>query len=433
MIKPAFRATLYILLLAMGLSTQAQNITKSPYSIIGLGELVYSGNAQSYALGQTTQGYRSAFVVNYLNPASYSAFLTTNIEAGATLSMATIKGAANTSQVNNSWISYINFGIPLSAKRGIGFSFGAAPYSSVGYNIKSEVSIPQDTFSILAQNNYLGRGGLTKFYFGYGMRLHRMVSAGFNANYVYGEISNTTQLLIPSKYNMFNTNEDNSYFMNGWLLDFGTQIHDTFSVYRKNEHIEYNWVLGGTYTPSSNFAGEQNYLLRSLPIGSSTGIRDTIFKEEAATGTVVSPASWKVGFSFARRDKWGIMADVKATNWNDFTALGRKDSLRNSLSYHLGFSYIPDSKSKNILGRIEYRVGGRYEKSNLAVFGTGVDVTALTFGAGIPMGRTRSRLNVGAEWMQRGTTENGLIQENYFRVFVGITFADKWFYRYRYD
>ncbi len=232
---------------------------------------------------------------------------------------------------------------------------------------------------------------------------------------------------------MFNTNEDNSYFMNGWLLDFGTQIHDTFSVYRKNEHIEYNWVLGGTYTPSSNFAGEQNYLLRSLPIGSSTGIRDTIFKEEAATGTVVSPASWKVGFSFARRDKWGIMADVKATNWNDFTALGRKDSLRNSLSYHLGFSYIPDSKSKNILGRIEYRVGGRYEKSNLAVFGTGVDVTALTFGAGIPMGRTRSRLNVGAEWMQRGTTENGLIQENYFRVFVGITFADKWFYRYRYD
>ena len=70
MIKSAFKATLYILLLAMGLSTQAQNITKSPYSIIGLGELVYSGNAQSYAMGQTTKGYRSGVVGHYIHPAS---------------------------------------------------------------------------------------------------------------------------------------------------------------------------------------------------------------------------------------------------------------------------------------------------------------------------------------------------------------------------
>ncbi len=433
MIKSAFQALFCVILISLSLGLKAQNITKSPYSIIGLGELVYTGNAQTYSLGQTNQGFRTPFAVNYLNPASYSAFLTTNIEAGATYSLANISGANSSSQVNNSWISYINFGVPLSAKRGIGFSFGAAPYTSVGYNIVSEVQIPQDTFSILAQNNYVGRGGLTKFYLGYGMRLHRLVSVGANANYVYGEVSNTTQLLIPSKYNMFNTNEDNSYFVNGWLIDLGTQLHDTFSILKQNERIEYNWVVGANYTPQTNFAGEQNYLLRSLPIGSSTGIKDTIFKEESAAGTVVSPASWKLGFSFARKDKWALMADVKGTNWSDFTALGRKDSLRNSLSYHLGFSYIPDSKSKNILGRIEYRLGGRYEKSNLAVFGTGVDVLAITAGLGIPMGRTRSRLNLGAEWMQRGTLENGLIKEEYFRVFIGITFADKWFYRYRYD
>jgi long-subunit fatty acid transport protein len=436
MIKFANKALFSAMLYACSFGAQAQNITKSPYSIIGLGELVYTGNAQTYSLGQANQGYRSPFSVNYLNPASYSAFLTTNIEAGATYSSAVISGATNSSEVSNSWISNINFGIPLSTKRGIGFSFGAAPYTSVGYNIKSDVIIPQDpqdTFSILAQNNFIGRGGLTKFYLGYGMRLHRMVSVGVNANYVYGEVNNSTQLLIPAKYNMFNTNEDNSYFVKGWLMEFGTQVHDSFSVMKKNDRIEYDWIVGATITPQSNFSGEQTYLLRNLPIGSGTGIKDTIFKEEVASGNVLSPMAWKFGVSFARKDKWSVLADIKGTNWSDFVALGRKDSLRNSLSYHLGFSYIPDYKNKNILGRIEYRIGGRYERSNLEVFGTGVDVRAFTLGMGIPMGRNRSRLNLGAEWMQRGTTSNGLIQEDYFKVFIGITFADKWFYRYRYD
>jgi hypothetical protein len=203
-------------------------------------------------------------------------------------------------------------------------------------------------------------------------------------------------------------------------MEYGTQVHDSFSVIRKNERIEYDWVIGATISPQANFSGEQTYLLRSLPIGSSTGIKDTILKEEVASGNVLSPMAWKLGVSFARKDKWGVMADIKGTNWSDFVALGRKDSLRNSLSYHLGFSYIPDYKSKNILGRIEYRIGGRYEKSNLEVFGTGVDVRAFTLGMGIPMGRTRSRLNIGTEWMQRGTTNNGLIQENYLNLLSNV-------------
>ncbi|MCG9881624.1 MAG: hypothetical protein MH472_13575, partial [Bacteroidia bacterium] len=77
--------------------------------------------------------------------------------------------------------------------------------------------------------------------------------------------------------------------------------------------------------------------------------------------------------------------------------------------------------------------GVRYEQSNLTVRGTGVDILALHTGIGIPMAKSKSRVNVGCEWQQRGTTENGLVQENYFRIFVGVSFADKWFYRYRYD
>ncbi len=413
---------------------QAQNITKSPYSIIGVGDIIYTGNAHTYSLGMCNQAIRSPFSVNYLNPASYSAFITTNIEAGGTYSSANFSGAATSTQVTNAWISYFNFGIPLSLKRGMGVSFGAAPFSGVGYNIVSTTSIPQDTFTIPnVLYRYTGRGGLSKFYVGYGMRLLPWLSVGVNGNYVYGEVTNTTQLLIPAVYKMFNTNEDKTSFMNGWLIDYGFQMHDTLTRTKGLEKREYLWTVGGTITPTSTFKAEQQYMLRSLPIGSTTGTRDTILAQEQAKGTVTAPPTWRLGASYGRVDKWMVIADVRGTQWTQFKALGASDSLRNSLALGLGFSYIPDAKSKNTLARTEYRIGGRYEQSNLVLYGKGVDVYAITAGVGIPMGRTRSRLNLGIELMQRGTTEMGLVQENYLRAYIGITFADKWFYRYRYD
>ncbi|MDZ4668797.1 MAG: hypothetical protein SGJ00_13090 [bacterium] len=411
----------------------AQNITKSPYSIIGVGDIVYSGNATTYSMGQTTQGIRNPFSVNILNPASYSAMFTTNIEAGVTYSQGTFKGGSSSNDVNNAWISYFNFALPLNVKRGMGVSFGLTPFSGVGYNIKSTVEIPQDTFNITALNNFVGRGGLSRFYLGYGMRLHRMVSLGVNGNYIFGQNTNTTQLLIPSQYKMFNTNEDKATYMRGWLIDYGLQVHDTFTVYKKNELREYEWVLGATVTPAVDLSAEQSYLLRTLPIGSATGIKDTIFSESGKMGSVTSPLSWRTGLSFSRKDMWTVAADLRGTNWSGYRSFGGADSLRNSFGASLGASITPNFKSKNFFSRIDYRVGGRYEKSNLSFRGTGVDVLSFTAGLGIPMAKSRSKINLGLELQKRGTTENGLVQENYVRFFIGISFADKWFYRYRYD
>lgn len=411
----------------------AQNITKSPYSIVGIGDEIYSGNASTYSMGQTNQGIRNPFAVNIFNPASYSSAKTTNIEAGATYSLGSYKSRTSTADVNNAWIAYLNFAFPLSAKKGIGVSFGLTPFSGVGYNVQFDTFIKGDTSNIPILYNFVGRGGLSRFYLGYGMRLHRTASIGVNANYLFGENTNITQLLIPPGYLMFNTNEDKRTYINGWVYDIGLQLHDTFSRVVRNEVREYEWVLGGTITPSSNLNAEQSYMLRSLPIGSTGGSKDTIFKESAGSGVIIYPLSWKAGFSFARKDKWMIAGDVRGANWSDFRSFGATDDLRNSFGSSLGGSFIPNVKGKNFLARLEYRAGVRYEQSNLTVRGTGVDIFALHTGIGIPMAKSKSRVNIGAEWQQRGTTENGLVQENYIRLFIGVSFADKWFYRYRYD
>jgi hypothetical protein len=33
----------------------------------------------------------------------------------------------------------------------------------------------------------------------------------------------------------------------------------------------------------------------------------------------------------------------------------------------------------------------------------------------------------------RGTTQNNLLREEYFRITLGVNMADKWFNRYKYD
>ncbi len=413
----------------------SQNITKSPYSIIGVGDIVFAGNTANYTMGQVTQGRRGIYNINMLNPASYSGLLITNIEAGATYSQGHFKGTTQTNDVNTAWIAYLNFAVPIGNKGKQGISFGISPFSGLGYNIWTADSFQNDSPAYIYYQDYMnGRGGLSQFYFGYGLKVHRNISLGVNANYIFGQTKNTAQRLIPSQYFMFNTHEDKVNYIHGWTYDFGLQIHDTITLGKGAKAKDYEWVLGATITPESKLNVEQSYILRSLPIGSSSGIKDTVFENSSLTGTVTVPMSWKAGFSFGQIEKWQIAADLKGTQWSNYRSFGASDSLRNSFGFGLGGCYTPDYRStKNLLKRVEYRAGFRYEQSNLSVNGTGVNVWALTAGFGIPLAKSRSKLNLGFEYMERGTTDNGLIQENYFRIIVGISFADKWFYRHRYD
>jgi len=43
-----------------------------------------------------------------------------------------------------------------------------------------------------------------------------------------------------------------------------------------------------------------------------------------------------------------------------------------------------------------------------------------------------SRINVGAEYTMRGSTDPGMIQENILGIKLGLTFNDKWFNKRKY-
>jgi len=87
----------------------------------------------------------------------------------------------------------------------------------------------------------------------------------------------------------------------------------------------------------------------------------------------------------------------------------------------------------NYLSKITYRGGFRYENTGLVINNVSILDRAVTFGLGLPLNGTFSNINIGFEYGKRGTTNAGLIEENYSNISFGFSFNDKWFQRRQYN
>lgn len=468
--KTAFRL-LYILILwfAGTGNSHSQNLTQSPYSIIGPGELIFGGSTFFSSLGQAAQGIRKPYQLNSSNPASYSGLAQSNIEAGGMVGSGKIYTGTQTNEAFQAGLSYFTLGAQLWQKRGLGFAMGVSPYTSVGYSVSSTSKLMADTVLDI-NTQYAGNGGLTKAHAGFGVRLGKYVSAGITANYLFGQINASNLLIYPSYSNRFNVAEDRINYVKGFLFEYGLQFHaDTFNVKWSGRKVvrdtvfkvraiegttdtiinkRFSWQdttrlffnAGLTFNNQSALDVSQVYALRTIILTSPSFPRDTINSASNLAGQMLVPFGMNIGMSTGVVNKWMLAADAGMTAWKDYTLMGKGDSLRNSLSLRLGASYLPNfmDDERNYLKRIEYRAGFRYEQTNLVFGGQGLNLMGISLGFGLPVSRDdrykkHSRINLGIEYYTLGADDTKLVREEYIRFSISIVFTDRWFVRYRYD
>lgn len=462
-VRPSFfisaKSSMVILLFVLFYSHTAhtQNLSQSPYSYYGLGDMQYMGSAMFGSMGQVSQGIRRRFDINTANPASYSALAQTNIEAGGSLTNGVLKYRANQTEVSLSGLSYFNIGTSIS-KKGLGISFGAAPFSALGYEVKSTNKIQTDTSGLIdASLSQIGSGGITKAYIGLGAKVHKNVSVGVNIGYLFGQINTQVLQTIPPEYYMFNWSVDKKDYVSDFLIDYGIQTHfDSVNISlpkRSNvvdsngfEHKAFvqskkNYVsvtAGFTFNLQTDLNATQRYSFRTLTRGGVDFARDSIQSDDNRKGAYTMPMSLKYGVCINGLN-WSVAADVMSTAWENFRHFGINDGLQNSLSVGVGGSWVPDLKedARNYLKRLEYRAGYRFEKTNLNLSGQSVNVIAYSIGIGIPIAdRDRykkfSRVNIGFDYMTRGANTT-LVNEEYMRFTIGMVFSDRWFIKYKYD
>jgi len=182
----------YLLLAFLPFCVEAQNSTNSPYSRFGLGRLSDNSVGANRSMAGTAFGIRSISQINPLNPASYSDIETNNFlfDIGLSAEASRLSDSQNKQRYNNGGLDYITLAFPLSSK--LGFSGGLLPYSTTGYNFSSSETIKQPdglSTGIIAQQDYIGSGGISQLYAGLGYSLKKNLSVGFNVKYLFGSVS----------------------------------------------------------------------------------------------------------------------------------------------------------------------------------------------------------------------------------------------------
>jgi hypothetical protein len=403
----------------------AQINIASPYSRFGLGDITGDNNAWNFSMGETGIGMRSPSHVNYINPASYTAFDSTSfVFEGAFISdFMTLNSTLQSQSRNYTSLAHILFGMPVT--HWWKTTLGLVPFSNVGYNILNQQTIPDVG---LVDRLYSGSGGINRFFWGNGFTPVRNLSIGFNASYLFGSITREATVLFPDSLYLTDMKVDHNISIGDFYFNFG---------------IQYSWLLkhdmhliaGAVFAPDTKVRATDDKLAQTFLL-SADGTEhpmDTIEAANAQKGTILIPMMIGGGISLEKTDKWVVGIDCKWQDWSRFKAFGQSDSLIDSYQVNLGAEFLPDVNNyNNYLKRIRYRIGLLYNNSYLQLRGKRLNEYAVSAGLGLPLRGMKTALNLGFQWGTMGTTNAGLIQQTYYRFVVGFSIYERWFVKRKY-
>ena len=411
-----FRKIIVGVFLLISASLLAQEGTTSPYSFYGIGILKFRGTAENRTMGGVGV-FSDSIHLNLQNPASYAGLKLINFSMGASHKNTKQKTATDDQRVSATSLDYIAMGIPMGK---LGLGFGLMPYTSVGYHFYSN---QEDGVT-----EYSGSGGLNKAFLSLAYQITPELSLGVESNYNFGMIENTG---TSSKENIeYGTRAYNSSELYGFSFNIG-------AIYKRmiTEKLELSGSV--TYTPGTSFNSNNYRKLATVSIR-PTGIFTVDEREIDMPNTSFTfPSQFTVGVGITEQKYWGIGAEYtlqETSNFSNRAFETENVSYSNASKFRLGGYIIPNYNSfGDYFKRMSYRGGIRFEQTGLRIDGHEINEFGISFGVGMPVGRLFSNFNLGFEIGQRGTTDYGLIQENFFNTFLSFSLNDRWFEKRLYD
>ncbi len=107
--------------------------------------------------------------------------------------------------------------------------------------------------------------------------------------------------------------------------------------------------------------------------------------------------------------------------------------MHNGFQVATGVRYTPQAETYSTLfSRIRYAVGFRYGQAHIKPNGEPLNDFGMSFGMDIPIRGSLSAMNLAFEYGQRGDTGDHMIQENFYRINIGVNIYERWFSRRRF-
>ncbi len=423
------RLSLICLFALLTAGVAGQKEISSPYARYGIGNLAPQGTFRTLAMGGISSGIRNNLTLNYLTPASYSSIDTASFifDFGLDYSLTALKQDDLDYYSQDINFSHLMLGFPI--KKGWGFAAGIVPVSNGFYNI-ANLSAPEESGTGSSDEiveSHRGSGGYHKAFLGTAYNFLSYFSAGLNAFFVFGEITRYNDFIFTADNNYFNTRDKSTNSMDG----IGYEASVQFMVPLPENRF---FNAGLTYTPQySLWTTNEEMIIRYSNVQTSNFAFDTLY--QSLTDTISHfPRSIRGGVSFGKTDKLTVGADILYTYWSEASLPGNYGSYVNTLSLSGGAEYIPDKYSNySFFDRMEYRIGGHYDESYSLYNDKQVKEYGITFGAGIPMRKSRSRISLYVDLSTRGKADDNLPKERSVSVGVSLNLYDYWFLKPKYD
>jgi len=422
------KLTFFIIGLISASSVAWGQAARSPFSYLGIGE--YYGNALAHNQGMGGVGISNPqyFFLNNQNPALLVFNRFTVFEAGFIGEKRTTSGNGLSESNGSGNLNYLVTAFPVKLARWT-TSIGLMPYSSVNYKLNYTEAIEGTTTNTVNVKES-GDGGINQFFWSNGVVLNKNFSVGVKMNYLFGsvirEYSNTlttSNQTIAYQPTIYTRN-----FIKDINFSAGLSFHKDSLAGKKNYKIN----VGVVYDFKADLNSE--YYAR-IERRNSAGIVDSTTLINNVPGNITIPSSLSAGISIGKGDYWLIGADITLLDYRKFRDFNGETQPWGAEGWKssLGTEFTPDPTAiGSYFKRMTYRTGVSYDRYPYLINGNMVKDFGINFGFSMPVARYSS-LDFAVKVGKRGNLVNNTIEENYFKIYFGMTFNDQWFIKRRFD
>ena len=421
-----------LMLLPLGIYAQNSGLnTFSPYTMYGLGDLSTPGTASLRSMGGAGVAYSSPFSINYLNPAASSTMRRESFLFNFGLEGQNFYNSSNNSKNSHNTFNIRDVAVQFPIYKNIAFTVSMTPYSSIGYNITKEETDP-DIIGNVGGVKYLyqGEGNVSKFQFALGMKVFEKLALGAQLDYYHGSLERYYSSTISP------INGDSYSNMSGLNNELVSKVGGTFGLqyYPITEDNNY-LVIGAVYKMGINLDSKITQTLYTNELVSASTSRSNInLPHELSLGTSYITNKFIINADYIYQ-RWGSNNSSLAYEYGDGYV-----RYKNTNSFKAGVEYTPNKGDiRAYQKRIAYRLGFKYSDYYMQFNDQNIADKAITMGLGFPLKMAgTTKINLGLELGQRGSLNNNLVKENYFKFSIGLSLFgsapdDYWFHKQKYD
>lgn len=388
----------------------------STYTRYGIGDLFYGYSARTMALSYSGSAMLNSDYVEILNPASWSALTRTRIEFSFSYDQLKLSNSSESRYYGDGIFRGFTFAFPVSMDNGIAVALGLVPYSRINY--ESVQAVNDETTGNYLQT-YEGVGGLSRVFLGGTTNLPMEFVLGATLDFYFGNLNyySSVEFIGSSSF-------PSEYQLQFGPTGFGTSVGiispnlsdlvDGNTISNLRFGISVNWI--GDLSTDTTFVSRSSTIVDSLYFGKTE---------------MVVPTRFNAGVHIVLNNVYNFALDYFYQKWTSFKLSGVNQLNLNDVNkFSLGFEYRPQvTMSMNFLEQIMWRAGVSYEISQYEFNDYALNQFSVSGGFSLPLS-PENTFDIGLEYAIRGSQENDLLLENFFRIDLGLSFGDIWFTRY---